>query len=175
MQRSIAIGLASALWLQMAPLSAAPAPLQQTGARRARYTAAVTIDGKAQIANDEGMPTSLQLRNLETGQVVATASFSSRGNFSFAGYRPGRYSVELVNSSGAIVATSAAVTASAGATTSLTVPPVSATAVGRAGAVGTPGVPAAGVSTASIVTTMAVAAGIPGVVVAARPQPSPSF
>jgi hypothetical protein len=127
----------------------------------------VTIDGKAESVRGQAPLTRVQLRSLETGQLVGTTTCNSRGEFSFDQRRPGQYSVELVNPSGAIVGSSAAIVARGGAAAVVTVAPMTA-AMNRPAS--TAGVPAA-----AMVTTTAVAAGIPGVVVAGRPHPSPSF
>ena len=94
----------------------------------------------------------VQLRNLATGQLVGTTTSSSAGAFIFAGLPAGRYAVEVLNATGQIVGTSAALDVAAGAAISGV--GVSAGAAGAA-ATGT----GAGLSTGWIVTITAAAIG----------------
>jgi hypothetical protein len=164
MRRFMTLSLSSVLVFQLTPLSAAPAAGRNPSASSGERSVS-TIDGKAPIAKGQAPATQLQLRSLDTGQLVGTTTCDSTGAFSFAGRRPGSYSVELVSPAGAIVATTTAIALPAGASTTVTVP--SAGAGNRA--------PRGAGSTASIVTTTAVAAGISGVAAAGRHHPSPSF
>jgi hypothetical protein len=162
MRQLLLASLTSVLLLPVTAAWAAPAASRTSGAQ----SATISIDGKAQIARGEAAPKSVQLRSLDTGQLVATTTCNSRGDFSFNHRQPGHYAVELVNPAGAIVGSSAAIAAPGGATASVVVVPAMA-------AMSKPAPSAA--STASIVTATAVAAGIPGVAMAGRHQPSPSF
>jgi hypothetical protein len=175
MRQLLAIGLLSTLLLPVTPLLAAPARDGRISSVPAAAGAAGVagmvgmtgmIDGRARIAGGQAPSTSVQLRDLETGQLVAKTTCNAEGHFSFAGRRPGNYSVELVNPAGAIVAASAAFGVPAAATANVTIAPSTATGSGRASG--------GGASTASVVTATAVAAGIP-TVVATRRHPSPSF
>jgi hypothetical protein len=122
------------------------------------------------MAAGQARPEYVQLRSLESGQLVGKTACNSHGDFSFAGRQPGNYSVELVNSGGTIVGTSAAIAVSGGAATSVRVAPMTT----AASASPAPVAPVAG-SAASVVTKTAIAAGISGVREVARHQPSPSF
>jgi hypothetical protein len=130
----------------------------------------------------------VQLRNLDTGQVVDRTTSNGMGAFSFAKVPPANYAVELVDENRAVVGASPAMTVSSGATTTTSVaatPAAGAAAAGGATAGGAAaggtaaggaaaGGAGIGLSTALIVTTVAVAAGVAGVVVVARDNSSPS-
>jgi len=94
-----------------------------------------TVEGKAVDAKGKPVPNStVQLRDAKTGQVVATATPTAAGAYSFSAVA-GTYVVEVVGASGAVIATSGALAVTAGATVAATVT-VSA-AVGAAAAAGT--------------------------------------
>jgi hypothetical protein len=178
MRRIYAMGVSASLLLQVATVWAGPAPARERGTAVAPAVD-VTIAGRAQVVRGQVAPKVMQLRSLETGRLVATTTSDADGAFSFANRRPGSYSVELVNGPGAIVATSAAIVAPAGTTATVTVASTRAAAAVNA-STGTPAAavasrPAPAVdSTASIVSSTAAAAGIPGMV-GGRHDPSPSF
>ncbi len=180
MRRIVAIALSSTLMLQVAPLTAAPA---MRAARAGGVQAAETgaINGVAQ--NSAGRTLSnytVQLRNLQTGQLSGVTTSNAAGSFSFAGLSPANYVVEVVNQAGAIVGSSAAIPVAAGATVSVTVSATAAAAIAGAAAGGAAAGGAAaagaagGISTAVVITTIAAAAGIAGVVAVARHNASPS-
>ena len=102
----------------------------------------------------------VQLRNLTTGQLTATAMSNGSGQFSFTGLTPGNYTVEIVNASGQIIGTSSSVSVGAGAA----VTGVDVTgAMAVAGAAAGSGAGAAGsTSTAAMVGAAAAAAGVAG-------------
>lgn len=58
--------------------------------------------------------TTVQLRNVSSGQLVGNATTAANGQFSFPNLPAGTYLVEVVNSSGQIVATSGSVAVSSG-------------------------------------------------------------
>jgi hypothetical protein len=58
--------------------------------------------------------TTVQLRNVSTGQLVGNATTAASGQFSFPNLPAGTYLVEVVNASGQIVATSGSVAVSSG-------------------------------------------------------------
>ena len=114
----------------------------------------------------------MQLRNLQTGQIVGTHDHPTpTASSASKALAPGDYAVEIVNAAGEVVGTSASVllTAPAMVATGLT-----ATAVGERRWL----VPGLGggffTSTWGIVTIAAIGAGVVGVTVAARPNASPS-
>jgi hypothetical protein len=128
------------------------------------------LNGTAHSASGQTLPNyTIQLRNLQTGQLAGTTTSNAAGGFSFAGLNPANYIVEVVNPSGAIVGSSAATAVAAGTTVTVA---VSSMAVAAGAAAG--GAAAAGISTALVVTTVAVAAGIAGVLVVAKNNASPS-
>lgn len=188
MRRTIAIAIASVLVLQGVPAfarSAAPAPA--TGGLRAAAQTPVpsgTIDGIAQTTTGQRLSkVTVRLRNLDTGQVVATTTSNAQGTFTYARVPAANYTIEILDgTTGATIGTSAAAAVVAGATTTATVA-ATATAVPGAAAAGAAGGAAAGgaapagagiSSTAIVVTTVAVVAGITGIAVGARDDPSPS-
>jgi hypothetical protein len=164
MRRFMILSLSSVLLFQLTPLSAAPAAGRNRPGRSGEQ-ASSRIEGQAPIVKGQAAARQLQLRSLDTGQLVGTTTCDSSGAFSFADRRPGSYSVELVSPTGAIVATSSAIALPAGVSAAVTVAPT--------GPVN--GTTPTAARTAVTVTTTAIAAGIPGVVVAGRPLPSPSF
>jgi hypothetical protein len=170
MRRIVAIALSSSLLLQVAPLLAAPA-LHGTRAVGLQDPASTgAINGIAQNSAGRTLPNyTVQVRNLQTGQLSGVTTSNATGGFSFAGLSPANYVVEVVNQAGAIVGSSAAIPVAAGATASVT---VSATAAAIAGAAA--GGAAGGISTAVVVTTVAAAAGVAGVVAVVRHNASPS-
>lgn len=56
----------------------------------------------------------VRLRNLDTGVVAGTTTTNSGGAYAFTGVAPGNYVVEVLDASGQILATSAALSVSAG-------------------------------------------------------------
>jgi hypothetical protein len=169
MRRIVAIALSSSLLLQVAPLMAAPAR-HGTRAAGVQDPSTGAIQGIAQNSAGHTLPNyTVQLRNLQTGQLSGVTTSNSAGSFSFAGLSPANYVVEVVNQAGVIVGSSAAIPVAAGATASVA---VSTTAAAIAGAAA--GGAAGGISTAVVVTTVAAAAGVAGVVVIARRNASPS-
>jgi hypothetical protein len=125
------------------------------GARGAQAVA--SIRGTARnIAGQPMANTTVQLRNLSTGQLVGTTTSSATGEFGFTGLGAGRYAVELVNAAGQIVGTSAAFDVATGAS----IQGVAVTASAAAGAAAAGGSAAAtGLSTTAIVTITAAAVG----------------
>jgi carboxypeptidase family protein len=174
MRRLIAIALSSVLALQGVPLLAASAPPALRGAHASGVQAPAlpgAIEGTSQTATGEVLSRhKVQLRNLDTGQLAGTTTTNGAGHFSFTQLPPGNYTLELVNPAGAIVGSSAAIAVPAGATATVTVASTSAVIPAAAAAAAAAG----GISTALVVTSLAVAAGIAGVVAVSRHNPSPS-
>jgi hypothetical protein len=169
MRRIVAIALSSSLLLQVAPLMAAPA-LHGTRTGGVQDVETGAIKGVAQNSAGHTLPNyTVQLRNLQTGQLSGVTTSNAAGSFSFAGLSPASYVVEVVNQAGVIVGSSAAIPVAAGATASVAVS-TTAAAIAGAAAGGTAG----GISTAVVVTTVAVAAGVVGVVAVVRHKASPS-
>jgi|KBSMisStaDraftv2_1062788.scaffolds.fasta_scaffold590437_2 hypothetical protein len=145
-------------------LSAAPLLQAAAGAQ-----ATASVAGMARSSAGQPMANStVQLRNLTTGQLVGTTKSSASGAFNFAALPAGRYAVEVLNATGQIIGTSAALDVAVGAA-------ISGVAV-AAGATGAAAVGAgAGLSTAAIIgiTAAAIGAGVAGYAVA-RDEASPS-
>lgn len=170
MRRLVAFGLASSMFLSAAPLFAARAP-------RAGQAQAASVAGTATSAAGQTLAnTTVQLRDLDTGQLAGTTTSGTDGKFNFPGLRAGRYAVEVVSAAGAIIGTSSAITVAAGA--AITGVTVSATAAAVAAGAAGAGAAAAGAAaagaaagistTAVVITTVAVAAGIAGGVAVAK-------
>jgi hypothetical protein len=148
MRRLLSLTLAVTLSTMTLPISAADAA--QAGG---------TITGTAQNQSGQALGNyTVRVRNLDTGNLAGSTTSSVAGNFSFAGLAPGNYAIEIVNAAGNIVGTSPAITLAAGATVSISVTAAAAVAAASA----------AGISTALLVTTLAAAGGVTGIVVAAK-------
>jgi hypothetical protein len=94
------------------------------------------ISGQAMV---EGRPMangSVQLRNVDTGQIVSKATADANGNFSFSNLGPGNFVVETLDATGNVIGTSAKILLAAGAmvATGVTVSGSAAAAAGLAGA-----------------------------------------
>ena len=168
MRRFVALALSSAFLLHTAPLLAAPAAARaRVGGGPAQATTGA-INGTAQNPGGQTLPNyTVQVRNLQTGQIAGTTTSNAAGSFSFVGLNPANYVIEVVNEAGVIVGSSASIAVAAGAAVTVTVTAAAATAIA--------GATAGGISTALIVTSAAAAAGVAGVVVVAtRNDASPS-
>jgi hypothetical protein len=174
MRRVVAIALAFSL-AGIAPVFAA-GRARQAPAQTASLSGTATASNGQTIAN-----TPVQLRDVNTGQLVGKTTSTPNGTFTFAGLGAGTYAVEVLSATGQIIGTSAAVSVAAGATvTGVAVGASAAAAAAGAGAgaaaaagAGTAAA-AAGVSTAIVVTTVAVAAGIAATVAIVKANASPS-
>ena len=161
MRRFVASTLASSLFVT-APLFAAP------GAETASLSGTASSSSGVTLAN-----VTVQLRNVQTGELAGSTTSSATGSFSFAGLPAGTYAVEVVSATGQIIGASAAVSVAAGAT--VVGVAVSATAAAVAGAAAGAAASSTGISTAVIIATVAAGAGIAGAVaVATNGDASPS-
>jgi hypothetical protein len=114
------------------------------------------IQGTAQNSAGQALPNfTVQLRDVQTGQLTGSTRSDADGRFAFAGLNPGNYVVEIVNSAGQIVGASSAIAMAAGATATITVTAAAATLLNTTGT-----------NMALIITTVAAGAGITGLVVA---------
>jgi len=132
------------------------------------------ISGIARNAQDQVLPSvKVQLRNVDTGQLVATSRAGTDGKFEFTGLNPGTYVVEIVDDAGRIVGLSPATAlAAGGAITGLL---VSASAAGAlAGAAAAGGAGAFFASTGGILLLVGIGAGVTAAVIAATHEASPS-
>ena len=152
MRRFIAVVLASLLVFASTPLTFAAA--QSTG----------TITGVAKAS--AGQPLgghSVRVRSVRTGDVVATATTSANGSFVVANLDAGSYVVEIVDTAGRIVGTSAIANVVGGSIASLAVTAASTELVG-------------GIATALVVTLIAAAAlGTAAIIVATTGETASGF
>jgi hypothetical protein len=154
MKRVVVLALVTTMMVPALPITAAGRFPAQAG------QATGGLQGTATSASGQALPNyTVQLRNLGTGQLTGTTTSSAAGSFTFTGLTPGNYVVEVVNSTGTIVGSSAAVAVAAGQTVTVGVSASAAAAAAGGGAA-----MSSGVSTAVIVTTVAAAAGIAGAV-----------
>jgi len=165
MRRFAASTLVLAISLTGAPLFAAgPAPTRQ-----AQTTGTVT--GTAQSSQGQTLANlTVRVRNLANGNLAGSTTSSAAGQFSFVGLNPGNYAIEVVNAAGEIVGTSASVAVTAGSTVNVAV-----TTAAAPGVAGGAAPKKDRIGTAVVLTAVAAAAGIAGVVVAVnRSNASPS-
>ena len=123
MRRFIAVVLASLLVFASTPLTSAAAKSTGTITGVAKATAGQPLGGH-----------SVRVRSVRTGDVVATATTSASGSFVVPNLDPGSYVVEIVDTAGRIVGTSAIATVVEGSTASLAVTAASTELVGGASA-----------------------------------------
>jgi hypothetical protein len=156
MRRAVALALVLTLALHTASVFALAAAAQGTA----------TLSGTARSSSGEPIQDcTAQLRDVMTGQLAGTTRCDRAGAFLFTNLNPGSYIVEIVNAQGVVVASSAVTELAAGATAAISVASASTAAVTTGG----------GISTAVIVSMLAAAAGVAGVVIAVnRGTASPS-
>ena len=123
---------------------------------QAKSTGTITGVAKATAGQPLGGH-SVRVRSVRTGDVVATATTSASGSFAVPNVAPGQYVVEIVNTAGRIVGTSAIASVVDGSMTSLTVTAASTELVG-----GASGVVIAVIVAASVVGVIAVVAATNG-------------
>src|SRR5262245_42855134 len=135
MRRLIATALAASMMFS-APLIAAGPRQAQPPPNNASLSGTATSSGKP-------MPNAnVQLRDVNSGQLVGTVRTTANGGFTFNGLAGGVYAVEILGPAGQIVGTSAAISVASGAA-------VTGVSVGAAGAaVGAAGAGAAGAGAA---------------------------
>jgi hypothetical protein len=157
-KQMVALALASAVSMPASPL------LADTQCGTTQSEGAGSVAG---TSRDERGSTvahvKVNLRDLGSGKVSGTTSSDDNGQFTFCGLKAGTYAIELVNDSGQLMGTSAAIAVTTGATvTGMTVTVGAATqAALLAAAAGGGG----GISTALIVTAVAAGAGIAALVI----------
>lgn len=144
--------------------AASAAPTQGTG----------VLSGTAQNAQHSAMSgVRVQLRSVDTGQLVGNTTSASNGAFSFTGLNAGNYVVEIVNAAGQVIGTSAAVAVGAGSVIAGVT--VAASAAGAfAGAAAAGGLGAFFTSTGGILVLVGVGAGVTAGVLASTGNASPS-
>jgi hypothetical protein len=160
-RRLLVAALMFALVVPSVPLLAAGSAAQSAG----------LVAGTARSPTGQAIPRiAMQLRNLQTGEIVGTTISDTDGLFRFEGLQPGTYAAEILNAAGEVVGASASVVLSAPA---MVATGLTATAVG--GGLAGAGIGAGFLTSAwGLVTIAAIGAGVVGVTVAARPNASPS-
>jgi hypothetical protein len=125
-----------------------------------------TIAGIVRDAQGQMLPNvKLQLRNVDTGQVVAKTRAGADAAYQFTGVAPGNYIVEIVDDSDRVIGLSAAAALAAnGAVTGLVAALTATTAAGGAFFA----------STAGILLLVGIGAGVTAGVIAATNEASPS-
>lgn len=160
MRRIAALAAVFSMVLTSAPLFAAP-----LGTRAAFRAQAQTgaINGTATGSQGQTLASyTVRVRNVDTGQLAGSTTSNTAGSFSFTGLSPANYVVEIVDQAGNIIGTSSSIALAAGAAVTVT---VGATALAAA-AVAAAGGTAFFASTAGIVTAVAAAGAVTGIVVA---------
>ena len=132
------------------------------------------ISGTARNAQDQILAgVKVQLRNIDTGQLVATTKAGPDGAFEFTGLNPGNYIAEIVDDSDKIVGASPSMALAAGGV--ITGLSVSASAAGAlAGAAAAGGLGAFFSSTGGILLLVGIGAGVTAGVIALTNDASPS-
>lgn len=132
-----------------------------------------SIAGTVRDGQGQPLPSAkLQLRNIDTGQVVATTRAGADATYQFVGIVPGNYVVEIVDDSGKVIGLSVASSmAASGAITGLIVA-LSSTGAVAAAAAG--GLGAFFASTGGILLLVGIGAGVTAGVIAATNNASPS-
>ena len=125
-----------------------------------------TVAGIVRDAQGQVLPgAKLQLRNVDTGQVVARTRAGADAAYQFTGVAPGNYIVEIVDDSDRVIGLSAAAALAAnGAVTGLVAALTATTAAGGAFFA----------STAGILLLVGIGAGVTAGVIAATNDASPS-
>ena len=94
MRRMAATALAASMMLSASLAAAVRAP------RQAQPNTA-SLSGTAKAANGQAMPnTTVQLRNVNTGELAGTTTSDAAGAFTFTGLPGGTYAVEVVSVTG---------------------------------------------------------------------------
>lgn len=126
------------------------------------------ISGVARASNGKALAGhTARLRHVGTGNLGASTTISTTGEFSFPGVEFGDYMVEIVNQAGTVVGTTSAisVTAASAVVSGVT---VTATSSLLASILGGAGLTSFFTSTAGIITAAAVAGGLTAGVVATQ-------
>ena len=169
MLRIVAFALVAALSLQTTPLFAAQLVV---GGQTATTSMTGSITGTA--VNPAGQPLAnlmVRARDLVTGQVAGSTTSSAAGQFTFVGLKPGSYVIEIADSVGRVVGTSAFISIAAGTALVNTVVVASTGVLAAATTAGTTAL----AGTALAVRAVAAAGGLTGVIAPpAITQASPS-
>ncbi len=131
------------------------------------------VQGVARNAQQQTLANhTVQIRNVQTGQLAGTGTTSASGQFTFTGLNPGNYVVEIVNAAGQIVGATAPISVAAGTMATVAVTASAAGALAAAGGAGF-GIFGLG-SAASAAIIGGVAVGLTAGVVATTNNASPS-
>jgi len=132
------------------------------------------ISGTARNAQDQILAgVKVQLRNIDTGQLVATTKAGPDGAFEFTGLNPGNYIAEIVDDSGQIIGVSPSTPLVAGGVIAgLTITASAGGALAGAAAAG--GLGAFFLSTGGILLLVGIGAGVTAGIIAATNDASPS-
>jgi len=134
---------------------------------------AAYAQGTGSIAGNTMSGVKVQLRNVDSGQLVGSTQSAADGGFSFTGLNPGNYVVEIVDAAGKVIGTSTSMSLAAGGVISGVT--VAASAAGAAaGAAAAGGLGAFFTSTGGILVLVGIGAGVTAGVVAATNDGSPS-
>ena len=107
MKRVLVVAVAIAMMVSALPVSAAG---RAAGRAVGQAQATGAIQGTATSSTGQTLPNfTVQLRNLQTGQLAGSTTSNAAGSFSFTGLNPANYVVEVVNQAGTIVGSSCAV------------------------------------------------------------------
>jgi hypothetical protein len=163
MRKFLSMGLVVTLSAGI-PAAALAAP--QEASQAATLTGAARRTDLGPLAN-----ATVQIRSLDTGQVVASTISGGSGEFSFAGLPGGSYIIELVDAYGRIVGMTAPFSLAAGTTATVSVVAVAAGAASASPS----GFSLLGMGpVASIAALGAAGAAAITAVIATRPDASPS-
>jgi hypothetical protein len=92
------------------------------------------VQGTARDAQQQTLANyTVQVRNVQTGDLVGSGTTNASGQFTFSGLTPGSYVVEIVNAAGEIIGTTAPIAVAAGTMASVTVTASAAGALAAAG------------------------------------------
>lgn len=138
-----------------------------------RQDATGGVQGVARDAQQQALSNhTVQVRNVQTGQLVGSGTTNASGQFTFSGLTPGNYVIEIVNAAGEIIGTTAPISVAAGTMATVA---VTASAAGALAAAGGAGFGIFGLGTAASAAIIGgVAVGITAGVVAAKDDASPS-
>lgn len=118
MRKVFAVVLSVALIVAAMPVPAGAA----VRGKQAVQSQGGSVQGTARNAQQQPLANvTVQLRNVQTGQIAATGTTSAAGQFSFTNIPAGSYIVEVVDSRGAIVAATAPFAVNAGQVAAVTV------------------------------------------------------
>lgn len=167
MRRAFAVVLSAAMIVAALPVTTTAA------VRGARQEGTGTVQGVARNAQQQTLSDhTVQIRNVQTGQLAGSGTTNGAGQFTFAGLQPGNYVVEIVNAAGEIIGTTAPISVAAGTVAAVT---VTASAAGALAAAGGAGFGIFGLGTAASAAIIGgVAVGITAGVIAANNPASPS-